>query len=74
MISKRIDGATRVVGREQGYLSLALRDEPIGDPAENCMVTSWEPTPDELKALNCGGHVYIRILGRNHPPIGVGVQ
>lgn len=74
MIVKMIDGATRLLGKAQGYLPLPIRDELVGDPAKNTMVSAWEPTPEELRLLNAGGHVYIRILGTSHPPIGVGVQ
>lgn len=74
MIAKMIDGVTRILGKSQGYTPLPIRDELIGDPETNTMVSSWEPTPDELRALNAGAHVYIRILGTKHPPIGVGVQ
>jgi hypothetical protein len=69
----RIEGATRVIGKSQGYLGLPLRDERInctvngeGTPA---MVTAWLPTPEELAALNAGAAVHVRILGTQHPPI-----
>lgn len=69
----RIQGATRVIGKSQGYLGLPLRDEMIdcgvngyGTPA---MVTAWLPTPEELAALNAGAAVHVRILGTMHPPI-----
>lgn len=82
MIAKMIEGVTRVLGKSQGYLSLPIRDEAINEQKnkegayvwENAMVSAWEPSPDELVKLNEGGHIYIRILGTNHPPIGVGVQ
>lgn len=73
----RVIGATRVLGKEQGYLGLPVRDEFInctvngeGTPS---MVTAWHPTPRELDALNAGAPVHIRILGSNHPPIMVEV-
>ena len=82
MIAKMIEGHIRLLGRDQGYLALPVRDEQIETKqlkdgaytSKNCMVTSWEPTPEELWLLNEGGHVRIRILGTVHPPIGVGVQ
>lgn len=73
MIAKMIDGVTRVLGRSQGYIPLPIRDEEITGHGPT-MVSSWEPTPDELALLNAGGHVYIRVRGTQHPPIGVGVQ
>ena len=69
----RITGATRVIGKSQGYMGLPLRDEIVhcsvngaGTPS---MVTAWLPTPAELAALASGAPVYVRILGTQHPPI-----
>ena len=73
MIIKHIDGATRVLGQSQGYLGLPVRDEVItctvGGPDTPCMVTAWEPTPQELAAIAAGGTIYLRILGIGHPPV-----
>ncbi len=73
----RIVGATRILGKSQGYLGLPLRDEVVnctvngdGTPA---MVTAWLPTPAELAALNAGAAVHVRILGVSHPPMMVEV-
>lgn len=77
MIIKRIEGATRVLGKAQGYLGLPLRDEVINStvdgPATPCMVTAWEPTPDELARLNAGAPVLLRVIGAAHPPVMVEV-
>lgn len=75
MIIKRIEGATRVIGKAQGYLGLPLRDIRIecsvnGD-ATPAMETAWEPTPDELARLNAGAPIILRILGSAHPPVNV---
>lgn len=73
----RIEGATRVIGKSQGYLGLPLRDESINCGVNGevtpAMVTAWLPTPDELAALNAGAAVHVRILGNMHPPIMVDV-
>lgn len=72
-----IEGATRIVGKSQGYMGLPIRDELIhcsvngqGTPA---MTTAWLPTPAELAALNAGAAIYVRILGHIPPPMDVGV-
>jgi hypothetical protein len=72
-----IEGATRIIGKCQGYLGLPLRDELIactvngeGTPS---MVTAWQPTPDELERLNAGASVHLRVLGVAHPPVMVEV-
>ncbi len=73
----RIEGATRVLGKSQGYLGLPVRAETInctvGGRQTPCMVTAWLPSPDELAALNAGAAIHVRILGTAHPPIMVGV-
>lgn len=78
MMIKRIDGVTRVLGKSQGYLGLPVRDIIVdcsvngsGTPA---METSWEPTPEELNALNAGGSVVLRVLGTVHPPVLIYVE
>jgi hypothetical protein len=73
----RIRGATRVLGKAQGYLGLPVRDEPINCNVDGkdtpSMVTAWLPTPKELEALNAGAAVHVRLLGNAHPPIMVTV-
>lgn len=77
MLIGHIEGATRVLGKSQGYLGLPIKDEVIhcsvsgqGTPS---MVTAWMPTPDELERLNAGSPVYLRILGTAHPPVMIEV-
>lgn len=73
----RISGATRILGKGQGYAGLPVRDEPINCSVEGpntpSMVTAWLPTPKELAALNSGAAVHVRLLGKQHPPIMVDV-
>ena len=77
MIISMIKGATRVLGKSQGFLGLPVRDtmihERVTGPGTPCMETAWEPTPDELAALNAGAKVVVRIIGSAHPPIMVEV-
>jgi len=77
MIIARIPGATRIVGKQQGYLGLPIRDEMIHErvngPGTPCMVTAWEPTPDELDRLMGGACVYVQIIGDVPPPMMVRV-
>jgi hypothetical protein len=73
----RIEGATRTIGKSQGYLGLPRRDEVINcavnGPSTPVMVTAWFPSPEELVALAAGAAIHVRILGTAHPPIMVGV-
>jgi hypothetical protein len=79
MIIGVIEGATRVIGKSQGYLGLPLRDVTVAvrDIAINCTVngddtpameTAWLPTPDEIAAIVAGAPIVLRILGTAHPP------
>lgn len=72
-----IRGATRVLGKAQGYLGLPVRDEAIecsvNGSGTAAMVTEWRPTEAEVAALAEGGVIQVRILGQSHPPIMVGV-
>ena len=72
MLIARIPNATRVIGKSQGYLGLPLRDEvrntTVHGEQTPCMVTAWEPTPDELERLNAGASVHLVIVGTQHPP------
>lgn len=73
----RVTGATRTIGKSQGYMGLPIRDEivncTIGGEDTPSMVTAWLPTPKELEALNAGASVHVRLLGTGHPPIMVEV-
>lgn len=72
MMIKMIAGVTRVLGKSQGYLGLPIRDEVMETQeagAVPCMVSAWEPTPDEITHIAAGGTVYLRVLGVGHPPV-----
>ena len=68
MMINAIKGATRRIGKAQGYHGLPLRDEvcPHNGPQ---MVTSWQPTPTEAAALALGAPIYLTVLGTGHPPV-----
>jgi hypothetical protein len=70
-----IEGATRIVGKTQGYLGLPIRDEKItcavNGPNTPAMITAWVPTPAELEALSAGAAIHVRILGSLPPPMNV---
>lgn len=73
----RVAGATRVLGKSQGYMGLPVRDDVVNSTVTGqntpCMVTAWFPTPKELEALNAGAPVHVRLIGTAHPPIMVEV-
>ena len=77
MIIAMIEGATRIIGKRQGYLGLPIRDVlincTVNGPETPAMDTAWEPTPDEVERIVKGAKVRVRILGRAHPPLMVEV-
>ena len=77
MLIARIENATRVIGKSQGFLGLPVRDEVITEKVLGeqtpCMATAWEPTPDELARLNAGAKIVLRLIGTRHPPVIVEV-
>ena len=77
MIIKMIEGATRNIGKSQGYIGLPLRDEVVDDivtgPGTPVMVSAWEPTPAELERLAKGAPILLRVVGQIHPPVMIEV-
>lgn len=73
MLIGRIEGATRVLGKSQGYIGLPIRDEVRNTTVDGeqtpVMVTAWEPTPDEIDRINCGAPVQLCVVGTGHPPV-----
>ena len=67
MMINAIAGATRRIGKSQGYLGLPLRDED--GPHGPQMVSSWQPTPAEAVAIAKGAPIYLTVLGTGHPPV-----
>jgi len=77
MMVARIEDATRVIGKGQGYLGLPVRDHhmicTVGGEFTPTMTTAWHPTPAELVLLNAGAAVHVMLVGKQHPPIMVSV-
>jgi hypothetical protein len=81
MIPKRIEGATRYLGAPQGWspdrdgdcAHLAILDIQAGDHPP-VMLSAWEPTPDEIEAMQRGAPVYLQVVGTAHPPVNVWVE
>jgi hypothetical protein len=67
MIPNAIEGATRRLGKSQGYLGLAIRDE--NGAFGPMMLSSWQPTPSEADRIAKGAPVYLFVLGTGHPPV-----
>ena len=78
MLIQVIAGATRTLGKSQGYIGLPIRDVVIecsvGGVATPAMESEWKPTAEELEALNKGGSIKLRVLGTSHPPVMLEVE
>ena len=70
MIPLRIEGATRHIGKSQGYLGLSVLDTTLPDGTA-CMITAWDCTEAERAAIAAGATVYLQILGSGHPPVNL---
>lgn len=78
MIIKRIENATRNLGapvdwdKNEAHCSgLPIRD--VITPSGPFMISAWEPTPEELKALQAGASVNLWIGGISHPVVAISV-
>lgn len=76
MIVARIRGATRTLGKTQGFIGLPIRDEKVimNGHVVNVMESMWEPTPAELELLKQGGKVMLTLMGDQHPPVRLDVS
>lgn len=76
MQNANIENWTHRIGKDQGYLELVIRVEPIEiapDVVVARMVSAWTPSPKELEALNKGASVHVSLITNGHPPINVEV-
>lgn len=79
MIPLRISGATRYLGAPKGWeperngncSHLAVRE--VQSSGLLVCESAWEPTPNELAALNAGGRVVLRVVG-GQPPVALYVE
>lgn len=73
MISRRIEGCTRVLGKTQGYLGLPIRDITINEvvlgAGSAAMQSAWEPTTGEMRLLKEGASIILTVMGTTHPPV-----
>lgn len=70
---------TRVLGAPAGWdqgqlpcVAMPITDTDI--MGFQCMMSWWQPTPEELAQLNAGKRIQLCILGREHPPVEVCVE
>lgn len=70
MMIAHIEGATRVLGKSQGYIGLPVRDDLEFDRAlggnVHSMTTAWQPSPEEMALIAAGAPIYLTILC-DHP-------
>lgn len=77
MQAGRIEGATRVLGQDQGYLALPIRDDIVGSMNGGdgfpVMLSAWHPTPAELADIVNGAPILLYVVGTQHPPVAISV-
>ena len=67
MIAGRPEGAnTKLTG--QGVMDLHVQAEDL-DGGNHCILSVWEPTPDEIEAIRQGAKVCLRVLGTTMPAV-----
>jgi hypothetical protein len=37
-------------------------------------ISCWELTPEDLRRLNEGGKIWLRVYGQGHPPVSVSTE
>lgn len=80
MIPIRIKGSTHYLGAPKGWdpdkdgpcAHLAVRISVRGEEQILCE-SAWEPTPDEIKAINEGSPIILRVVG-GQPPVMLYVE
>lgn len=67
----RIQGATRTLGKAQGYSGLPVRDEVLltSQGRVHCIASAWLPEPFELVGLNRGAALTVKLLSKEQPPM-----
>lgn len=71
-----IEGFTTTLGEPKDWneerdgkcMGLPVRMEVINDSLPS-LTSAWFPTPEELKNLNLGAPVLLRVIGQQHPPV-----
>jgi hypothetical protein len=76
LIIAHIEGATRVLGKSQGYIGLPVRDDVEFDKASgqnvHSMTTAWQPTPAEMAAIAAGAPIEFTIFCQHAFPAMAG--
>lgn len=78
MIIKRIEGANRVFGAPPDWNGIdtscgALPVREVNTPEGMFMVSAWEPTPEELRAIAAGETIKLWVRGPGHPVVALTV-
>jgi hypothetical protein len=68
MMNNSPPSTTRRIGKSQGYFGLSVTDT-VREDGTPMMMTSWQPTPNEVAAIAAGAPIYLWLLGTAHPPV-----
>jgi len=81
MIPKHIRNATRVLGKPTDWddaengpcVGLPILDYEEPSTGVKYMISLWEPSPEELKAIIAGAPIKLWVCGVAHPVVALGV-
>lgn len=79
MIPRRIPKATHALGAPAEWddatgACLTLHVRQMMSANGPIWESAWEPTPDELAALNAGASVVLRVVSGGQPPVALYVE
>ncbi len=75
MIPLVIENATHVFKPPRDYDGRKGNMQPLHViQTEGCLVSRWEPSPNELAILNEGGSVELWVMGNKQPPVFIKVN
>ena len=77
MTPVRIEGFTRILGEQQGFIPLpvldVVKDDPVLGANAPVMITGWQPTPEEIDRMAAGALIFLMVNGTAHPPVMIAV-
>jgi hypothetical protein len=63
---------TRVLQKPPGMTDEECQPLAIHDTGEQ-LISRWEPTPEERRAIAAGAPIWLSVTGRGHPPVNLEV-
>jgi len=75
---KKIKGYTRILGEDQGYLALPIKDDfttcAVNGDETSVMYSAWIPSKEEINNVMKGCPIILSVIGNSHPPVMISVS